>query len=126
MSDTGSTHSEVDTTKELTVGFLLTITSKVTVAASHAGTNNSTRGRASTKTNKETKSKEGPFTFAASLDSYLSFLRLCLSIHKQDDKFKVPSEQQAFKFRYYFTPGRPFVNFLYFDFITMIKPYIRS
>lgn len=112
MSDTGSTHSEVDTTKELTVGFLLTITSKVTVA-SHAGTtNNSSRGRASTKTNKEIKSKEGPFTFAASLDSYLGFLRLCLSIHKQDDKFKVPSEKEAFKFRYYFTPGRPFVNLL--------------
>lgn len=105
MSDIGSIHSEVDTTKELTVGFVLTITSKVT--APHApGTR-----RTTTKTHKETKSKEGLFTFIATLDNYLDFLRLCLTIHKQDEKYTVATERQAFKFKYYFSPGRPCVTF---------------
>lgn len=100
MSDTESVTSEVDTTAELIVAFTLTITSKVTAP-------NGVGRRASSKANKETKSKEGPFSFAATLDNYLDFQRQCLIKHKQDEKFKVPSELQVFKFKYYFTPGRP-------------------
>lgn len=106
MSDADSTHSEVDVTGELTVAYTLTIASTVTSTANSTGSRKS-----SSKTQKETKSKEGPFTFAATSTNYLAFLRQCLIKHKQDSKFKVPTELQAFKFKYYFAPGRPYVTF---------------
>ena len=101
MSDTESTHSEVDKTGELTVAIILTVTSTVT--------NTAANGARKSTTKKETKTKEDHFTFAASQESYLDFLRQCLAKHKQDEKYKVLSEQQAFKFRYYFQPGRTYV-----------------
>lgn len=104
MLDNESTHSEVDTTEELTVAFTLTITSTVT-----ASNGNGTR-KAMAKTHKETKTKESPYTFAATSANYLEFLRQCLAKHKQDEKFKVPTEQQAFTFKYHFHPGRPYVT----------------